>query len=107
MLKSRLIVDAILRAAQTRGFMAVVARKGDVDGGAVYVRAYRRDGTLELLTPTLVDLDGGRAWRSPKPDFTDQQTVDAYMEKVSRNDPDLWLLDVETDQLAELLPDLA
>lgn len=106
MLKSRLIVDAILRAAQAEGLMAVVARAGDPDAGAVYARGIGRGGRCCLRTPAMVSLEGRRVWQSPKSGLDTEPEVAAFLKRRTSIDPDIWIVDVDTLEIARFLPPL-
>lgn len=50
-LKSELWVKAYLRRCAVNGAMAVVARRGDADAGAIFIKVMRRDGGSTLFAP--------------------------------------------------------
>ncbi|MET0547215.1 MAG: DUF1491 family protein [Caulobacterales bacterium] len=79
--------------------MAVIARKGDVNAGAILVKVARLDGTANLYVPALGP-DGDRIWldlarQGVGPAEAD---VDAYIRRRADNDPDLWVVEIEDRQ---------
>ncbi len=64
-----------------------VTRKGDQDAGAIYIRV---DGNA-LWTPEYDFSSDSRQWRV----ISENAAIEPYLERVERNDPDFWLLDVE------------
>ena len=96
-LKSQVIVQSAIRRASMRGIPATVARRGDPDAGAIYVKLNLgpRAGCT-VLAPTR-DYERERTWWRPA---TGEQPVpeadaDAYIERERRIDPDLWVLEIE------------
>lgn len=94
-LKTELWVKAQIRVCDIGMIPAVVARRGDPDGGAVYLRLDRRDDGCELLSRTYGP-DGERIWHGPIGDGPlDPERVDAYLRKQADFDPDFWVLEVD------------
>ncbi len=87
-------VGALLRRAGLSGAFAVVARRGDARAGAVLVRVVNRRRGEEALYAEAVRGDGERVWMQPRPD-ADAVTLDAYVERAARIDPDLWVVEIE------------
>lgn len=94
-LKSRLLVQALIRRAEVAGLVAMVMRPGDPDAGAVLLVVDRfaagslvfsqaRDGAGDLVWSAA---DGGKPLAPP--DLSDR------LERATRRDPDLWILSVE------------
>lgn len=93
-LKSGLWVKAQIRLCDIRAMPAVVARRGDADAGAVYLKLIRRDGCEVLVQGR--DMDGRRAWRRPLGEKrVAESDADAYLARQSGYDPDLWILEIE------------
>lgn len=91
--------SALVRRAESAGAMAVIARKGDVNAGAILVKVARLDGTAILYVPALGP-DGDRIWidlarQGVGPAEAD---VDAYIQRRADRDPDLWVVEVEDRQ---------
>lgn len=98
-LKSEIWVKAYARRLTATGRHAYVVRHGDDDAGAIYIRINRLDGTSLLFGPAPASLASDqldRRWLAllrgePRAD----SEVEAYLEREARNDPDLWIIEVE------------
>ncbi len=64
-----------------------VTRKGDQDAGAIFIRIDDR----QLWTPEYDFASDTRQWRI----IAEDEAIAPYIERLERNDPDFWLLDVE------------
>lgn len=88
-------VQAVLASCSAAVTPAVVRRKGDPHTGILLVRVEFLDRTNRLLTQQR-DLDGVLRWvdalSEPRPD---DPTVEAYIERATARDPDLWVIEVE------------
>jgi hypothetical protein len=100
-LKSALWVAAYLRRCQVEGAFAVVSRRGAEEAGAVFIRICRLNGTSDLFGPApQSEIDGGLgADRSFVPSFKEQPvpdaTVESYLTREKKFDPDVWIVEVE------------
>jgi hypothetical protein len=100
-LKTALWVAAYLRRCQVEGVPGVVRRRGAEEAGAVFVRVSRLDGTSDLFGPAPQSAfeatqDAARAFApslaaQPAPDGT----VEAYLAREVKFDPDVWIVEVE------------
>jgi hypothetical protein len=100
-LKSALWVAAYLRRCQVEGVFGVVRRRGAEEAGAIFVRVSRLDGTSDLFGPapqSAFDAAPGaeRAFSAslaeqPAPDAT----VEAYLTREVKFDPDVWIVEIE------------
>ncbi|MGE0596606.1 MAG: DUF1491 family protein [Hyphomonadaceae bacterium] len=95
-LKTEFWVHALIRRAQVAGAFAAVARKGDVDAGAVLVKVATLDGKARLYAPAR-DGEAERIWidLSAGSLGADEGDVDAYARKRAETDPDLWVVEIE------------
>ena len=92
-------VSALLRRVFAAGGFAAIVKRGATEAGAVFVVARDRLGQLELYAPApQTSYDTGR------PDerhFTsihageDAEALDARLEKETRFDPDIWVVEIE------------
>jgi hypothetical protein len=87
-------VAALIRRAELAGAFAVVARRGDAQGGAVMVKVYNPLARAARLYAEAVRGDGERIWMTPLAS-TEEPEIDAYVERQRRIDPDLWVVEVE------------
>lgn len=85
---------ALIRRAELNGAFAMVIRKGDPRAGTVLVKVLdRRDRSARLYAEAFRG-DGERVWMEPV-SATDEPTLDAYVERQTRIDPDLWLVEID------------
>jgi hypothetical protein len=108
-LKSELWVKAYLRRCAHEGAGAVLARRGDSDAGAIYIKVSRLDGTAALFGPAPAGLDKAREerrWQSclGVPQAAEAE-ADAYLARQIEFDPDVWIVVVEDRQGRHFLDD--
>jgi hypothetical protein len=98
-LKAELWVKAYLRQCAGQGVFGVVARRGDEDAGAVYVKINHLDGRVALYGPAPAGLSGAdntRTWTSCLPDVVVQEVdADTYLDRQISFDPDIWIVEIE------------
>ncbi len=94
-LKSRLWIAAEIRRCAVADIVAVVARRGDPDAGAILLKVNRFAGGSVVYSGSY-GLNGERVWIAgtgaapvPEPD------ADAYIDRQRDRDPDLWVLEIE------------
>jgi hypothetical protein len=108
-LKAEIWVKAYIRRCQLEGAAAVLARRGDEDAGAIYIKVSRLDGTALLFGPAPAGLDEAREerrWvacldRVPAP----EAEADAYLARQIAFDPDIWIIAVEDGRGRHFLED--
>lgn len=95
-LKTEIWAAALMRRASIAGAFAAVARKGDIDAGAVLVKVASLDGRARLYAPAR-DGDGERIWLDLSAGALGdtEADVDAHIRKRVDTDPDLWVVEVE------------
>lgn len=98
-LKSEFWVAALLRRVQSQGAFATVLRKGDPDAGIVLI-ALRNGRNLNLYTPER-NFEGERVWWPT--DMPDQTSLDAQVNRRVDDDPDIWVVEIESDATPETL----
>ena len=94
-LKTEFRVQARLRQCAASGLMAAVAKKGDPDAGALFLKVNRFAAGCEVFSG-VTQADEGGAWlratgRSP----VSEQQADRYIARQITYDPDLWVLEIE------------
>ena len=96
--KSGLWVSIALRLGDKDGRPGMVLRKGDPDAGGILVILHGRDAMVVL---SQVRGAGAEAmWmRGTGPAPVDQETVNAYVARQLKFDPDLWVLEFEAPDL--------
>jgi hypothetical protein len=97
-LKSEIWVHAFLRRSFVNGLYGAVLRKGAAEAGAVYVVINHLDGTVKVLGPppgSAIDEAGERIWSEVVPPVTSAAAVTPFIEKLTKFDPDIWVVEVE------------
>lgn len=98
-LKSEIWVKAYIRRCSGSGAAAVVAQRGQSDGGAIFIKVNKLDGTVCLYGPAPAGLDAassGRLWsRCLDSDSVGETEADAYLRRQMEFDPDIWIIEVE------------
>lgn len=108
-LKAGIWIKAYIRRLAVEGIMAVIARHGDDDAGAIFVRVGRLDGTSLLFGPAPAGLDEAQADRPMMALFDGRpvadEHADLYLERQREFDSDLWIVDVESRDGRHFLDD--
>ncbi len=114
-LKSEIWAMAHIRLVHAQGAAAFVARKGDADAGAIFVRTTRTDGKSDLFGPDMGagDADTGqRYWRLvAQEDRYDPanppeiRRIDRHLAREIGFDPDIWIIEIEDRDLRHFLGD--
>jgi Uncharacterized conserved protein len=108
-LKTEIYVSALVRRVFALGGFAAVERKGAEEAGAVFIRQRFRDGTETLYGPAPQayamdeDADAGRHFEV-RLDHAEAAEIDAVIERERKWDSDLWVLELEIDEIGELFP---
>lgn len=88
-------IHAQLRRLNAAGTGAYLLRRGDTERGTVLVRLAGREGTRILIQ--VRDLNGRLAWLGVKDGAVlSNEDADAYVERATSRDSDLWVIEVET-----------
>jgi hypothetical protein len=106
-LKSDIFVAALIRRVFASGDFAAVEKRGAEEAGAIFIRQRFRDGSETLYGPApqvfsdSEESDTGRRFevRLLRQDAAE---VAAVIEKESRFDRDLWLVEIETENAGDL-----
>lgn len=98
-LKAAIWVKAYVRTCNAAGAQAVVARHGDDDAGAIFIKVTAADRSSRIFAPAPAGLDEAtddRRWvciSGATP--IDEREADARLERERRLDSDMWLVEVE------------
>lgn len=103
-----MFVAALTRRLFAEGGMAAIERRGAEEAGAIFIRVRHRDGSESLAAP------------APQTYFDDDHPVDRLFElrksrvqesevsellaREARFDPDIWVVEIETDSPETYLP---
>lgn len=102
-------VTAGLRRCSADGIPAVVRHKGDATGGTVLLKITEAGSDLAARTEAgsgaacrvlgqMRDLDGKMGWHPAHDGETiGEQAAEDYIARAVARDPDLWVIEVETD----------
>ena len=102
-LKTELRVQAWLRRCAVAGLMATVARKGDTDAGALFIKVNRFGAGCEVYSGTTAP-DGAPAWlRATGAAPVNEKEADAYLARQAKYDQDLWVVEIEDPKAAFVL----
>ena len=107
-LKAGIFVSALTRRVFSDGGMAAVEKHGSEEAGAIFVRIRHRDGSESLAAPapqTAFDDDhpDGRLFELRKSRVAENE-VSEMIAREARFDPDIWVVEIETDSPETYLP---
>lgn len=106
-LKSRFLVDLLIRRAAAAGGFAAVLAKGDDTSGVILVQCSDRGEPGPLLERRFA-LDGGYVWEAVGPsDPKDSESCANYRERRRNADPDLWIVELDIADAAQLVAEWA
>ncbi len=94
LLSSDLWVSALIRRAELGGAFATVVRRGDQRAGTVIVKVFDTSTRRARLYSEAFGADGERLWMQPV-ESDHESELDAYIERQSGYDPDLWVVEIE------------
>lgn len=98
-IKSELWVKAYIRRCNGEAISAVVIRRGQSDGGAIFIKISTLDGNVALYGPAPAGLDvmhGDRHWIQCLGESSVREAdADSYLQRQAQFDPDMWVIGVE------------
>lgn len=96
-LPAHLEAAGIIRLAESLGGFGTVLAKGERDGGTILVAIMCRGGPARLYE-RMPGLDGSRAFVATRAQDPENSTdFGEYLERRRRQDPDIWILEVDID----------
>ena len=103
---SEFFVSALVRRVFSNGGFAAIERHGSPEAGAIFIRHRYRDGLEDLYGPAPQSLvseeDGDDRRFEMRLERVPGEEVDALIARESRFDSDLWLVELETESIADL-----
>lgn len=102
-LPAHLEVSALIRAAETAGGFGMVIQKGERDAGTILVVLLEngRDGRAYERMP---QVDGSRIWTCTKrAESEDSRAFSDYVQRRGAQDPDLWVIELDTARPERLI----
>ena len=90
-------VSALIRRAELGGAFATVVRKGDTRAGVVLVKVFDTSTRSARLYSQAPRGEGEEVWMQPHPGAPEPD-LDAYAERQTRYDSDLWVVEIEDRQ---------
>lgn len=98
-IKSEIWAMAYIRRCSVNGAPAVIARRGQGDGGAIFIKINKLDGQALIYGPAPAGLDASsteRAWLICCGEGeVSEAEADSYLQRQVEFDPDIWVIEVE------------
>lgn len=105
-LPAHIEVSAILRLAESQGGYATVLAKGERDAGTILIVTVCR-GKDAMLYERMPQRDGSRSFVATKHEDTEnKKDFSEYCERRRRQDPDIWLIEVDIADPERFIADL-
>src|SRR4026207_909105 len=93
-LTSAVVATALLRRAPDEGgFGAGLAKGGPTAGGIAVILAEK--GRKACFLERLLEPNGTYSWQASRQGFENEQEFNLFLERRRRNDPDLWILELD------------
>ena len=93
-LRSKIWVQAYLKRLEIQNIAAYVTAHGDDNSGAILIKVIKMDGYAQLYQKTF-DLQNNRSAWVKILEGLDME-IDSLLEKQKVNDPDLWVVEIES-----------
>jgi hypothetical protein len=98
-IKAEIWAKAYIRYCSSNGAPAVMLRRGQSDGGAIFIKINSLDGKVTLYGPAPAGMDASsndRLWiLALGADSVSEQDADSYLRRQAEFDPDIWVIEVE------------
>jgi hypothetical protein len=102
-LKTRLWISALIRRCDLAAVAVTVAARGDADSGAVLLKFNGLAAGCAVLAQARGP-DGELVWmRATGPSPVAEADADSYIARQRRRDPDLWVVEIESNSAASVL----
>ena len=93
-LRSKIWVQAYLKRLEIQNIAAYVTAHGDDHSGAILIKVIKMDGSAQLYQKTFDLQSNKNAWVRISEGF--DKEIDSLLEKQKVNDPDLWVVEIES-----------
>lgn len=107
-LRSDIFVSALVRRVFARGDFAAVEHKGEEHAGAIFIRQRFRDGSETLYAPAPQSLfdeeESGTRLFEIRIERKELQEIRETLDRELKFDPDLWIVELETDDIGDIVP---
>ncbi len=107
-LRTDIFVSALIRRVFSRGDFAAIEHKGAEEAGAIFIRQRFRDGLETLYAPApqsfFDEEDSGDRLFEIRLDRQSAETVRAMLDRELKFDSDLWVVELEGDDIADIVP---
>lgn len=108
-IKSEIWAKAYIRTCSSNGASAVLVRRGQGDGGAIFIKINSLDSDVVLYGPAPAGLDANsndRLWAvCLGPGAVSESDADNYLRRQAEFDPDIWIIEVEDREGRHFLGD--
>jgi hypothetical protein len=98
-----MLVSALIRRVEQQGGSAAVLLRGDAMAGALLIQLAER-GVPGPLIERLLDRNGAYIWEPTGPE--DPAARGDYIARRRRNDPDLWVLELDLPGAAAIVAEV-
>ncbi len=104
-LKTELWVKAFIRRCWSADVPALLMRRGETDSGTIMLKMNGGADNVCVYARGLLT-SGEWGWRRASgPNLLSDQDADAYVDRQLRYDSDLWLVEVENDDITRFVDD--
>ena len=107
-LRSDIFVSALTRRIFARGDFAAVEHKGAEEAGAIFIRQRFRDGLETLYAPApqsfFDEEESGARLFEVRLERKEPEEIRQTLDRELKFDPDLWIIELETDDIADIVP---
>ena len=93
-LRSKIWVQAYLKRLEIQNIAAYVTAHGDDQSGAILIKVIKMDGSAQLYQKTFDLQSNKNAWVRILEGL--DMEIDSLLEKQKVNDPDLWVVEIES-----------
>lgn len=98
-IRAHIWIGAYIRRLGMESISAVVARRGDADAGAIYIKIATLDGEARVLRPAIAGWDSAATDRSWSIAFNgesvEERKADEFLARQAEFDSDMWVIEIE------------